>query len=61
MAIGKGTHHEQGRDCAVGARAVVNNQRLPQRLAHRLRENARYYVSRTARGNGTTRRIGRAG
>ena len=48
VAVGCGTHHLQPADGAAGARLVVDDHRLAERLGERLGDGARHDVARAA-------------
>jgi hypothetical protein len=61
VAIGHCLGDGVGPERAIGARLVVDDDRLAERLAHLLRERARRQVGAAAGGKGTTSLIGRFG
>jgi hypothetical protein len=52
VAVGLGVLHLLGPEDAAGARPVLDDHGLAERLAHRLAEHARDRVGRTAGGEG---------
>ena len=61
IAVGNGLCGDVGADAAAGAGAIVDDDRLPERLPDRIGEDARVDVGAAAGAKGTIRRIGRCG
>ena len=52
IAVGRGAHHRLGADIAAAARAVLDDERLPQLFSELLRDAARQQIGGAARGEG---------